>query len=91
MKIPTTMITTSTTKNQGMDMFTSSLYIAGLVALIFASPMTRNHGKKADIISEGISFIIGTTLNVGVVNFLMLIIGCIMLGVGVVLANQVGF
>ena len=42
MKIPTTMITTSTTKNQGMDMFTSSLYITGLAALMFASPMTRN-------------------------------------------------
>ena len=92
MKIPTTMITTSTTtKNQGLDIFTSSLYIACLFPLMSLSPMTRNHGKKADIISEGISFIIGATLNAGAMNFPMLIIGCIMLGVGIGLANQVGF
>ena len=92
MKIPTTTITTSkTTKNQGLDMFTSSLYIAGLVALMFASPMTRNHGQKASIISEGISFIIGATLNAGAMNLPMLIIGHIILGVGIGLANQVGF
>ena len=72
-------------------MLTLSLYIAGLIASMFASPMTRNHGKKASIINGGISFIIGATLNVGAVNFPMLIIGCIMLGVGIGLANQVGF
>ena len=83
MKIPTTTITASTTKNQGMDMFTSSLYIAGLVALMFVSPMMRNHGHKASIISGGISFIIGATLNASAVNLPMLIIGRIMLGVGI--------
>ena len=72
-------------------MFTLSLYIAGLVALMFASPMARNHGQKASIISGGISFIIGATLNAGAVNLPMLIIGRIMLGVGIGLANQVGF
>ena len=92
MKIPMTTITASTTtKNQGLDMFTSSLYIAGLVALMFASPMMRNHGQKASIINGGISSTIGTTLNAGVVNLPILIIGRIMLGVGIGFANQVGF
>ena len=92
MKIPTTTITArTTTKNQGLDMFTSSLYIVGLVALMFVSPMTRNHGKKTSINSGGIIFIIGTTMNAGAMNFPMLIIGCIMLGVVIGLANQVGF
>ena len=72
-------------------MFTSSLYIAGLVALMFGSPMMRNHGKKSNIVSGGIGFIIGTTLNAGAVNLPMLIIGHIMLGVAIGLANQVGF
>ena len=58
---------------------------------MFASPMTRNHGHKASINSGGIHFIIGETLNAGAVNFPMLIIGRIMLGVGIGLANQVGF
>ena len=92
MKIPTTTITASTTtKNQGLDMFTSSLYIAGLVALMFVSPMTRNHGQKASIISGGISSTIGATLNAGVMNLPMIIIGHVMLEVGIGFANQVGF
>lgn len=74
--------------NQGLAMFTSSLYIAGLVASLFASPMTRKYGRKASIISGGISFIIGATLNASAVNLPMLIIGRIMLGVGIGFANQ---
>ena len=38
--------------NQGLEMFTSSLYIAGLIALLFVSPMTaRKYGRKASIIN----------------------------------------
>jgi len=74
--------------NQGLAMFTSSLYIAGLVASLFASPLTRKYGRKASIIGGGISFIIGASLNASAVNLSMLIIGRIMLGVGIGFANQ---
>jgi MFS family permease len=76
--------------NQGLAMFTSSLYIAGLVASLFSSLTTRKCGRKANIISGGISFIIGASLNACAVNLPMLIIGRIMLGVGIGFANQVG-
>jgi MFS family permease len=76
--------------NQGLAMFTSSLYIAGLVASLFASPLTRKYGRRASIIGGGISFIIGASLNASAVNLSMLIIGRIMLGVGIGFANQVG-
>lgn len=76
--------------NQGLAMFTSSLYIAGLVASLFASSVTRKYGRRASIISGGISFIIGASLNASAVNLAMLIIGRIMLGVGIGFGNQVG-
>lgn len=74
--------------NQGLAMFTSSLYIAGLVASLFASPMTRKYGRRASIISGGVSFIIGASLNAGAVNLAMLFIGRIMLGIGIGFGNQ---
>ena len=46
---------------------------------------------EASIISRDINFIIGATMNASAMNFPMLIIGRIMLGVGIGLANQVGF
>ena len=76
--------------NQGLAMFTSSLYVAGLVASLFASSMTRKYGRKATIISGGTSFIVGASLNASAVNLPMLIFGRIMLGVGIGFANQVG-
>lgn len=75
--------------NQGLAMFTSSLYVAGLVASLVASSMTRKYGRKATIISGGTSFIVGASLNASAVNLAMLIFGRIMLGVGIGFANQV--
>eukprot|EP00253_Pinus_taeda_P034094 PITA_34094 len=74
--------------NQGLAMFTSSLYVAGLVASLIASSMTRKYGRKATIISGGTSFIVGASLNASAVNLAMLIFGRIMLGVGIGFANQ---
>ena len=77
--------------NQGLVVFTSSLYVAGLVATMGASNITRKYGRKASIISGGISFLVGSTLNASAMNLTMLISGRIMLGVGIGFANQVGF
>lgn len=75
--------------NQGLAAFTSSLYLAGLVASLAASPVTRKHGRRASIVCGGISFLVGATLNSAAVNLPMLILGRIMLGIGIGFGNQV--
>ncbi|KAI4335603.1 hypothetical protein L6164_014237 [Bauhinia variegata] len=74
--------------NQGLAAFTSSLYLAGLVASLVASPVTRKYGRRTSIIGGGISFLIGSVLNASAVNLAMLILGRIMLGVGIGFGNQ---
>lgn len=75
--------------NQGLAAFTSSLYLAGLVASVGASPVTRRHGRRASIVCGGLSFLAGAALNAGAVNLAMLLLGRIMLGVGIGFGNQV--
>ncbi|KAI3426545.1 MFS domain-containing protein [Psidium guajava] len=74
--------------NQVLASFTSSLYLAGLVSSLVASPITRNYGRRASIICGGVSFLIGATLNAAAENLAMLIVGRIMLGVGIGFGNQ---
>lgn len=75
--------------NQGLAAFTSSLYLAGLVSTLAASPITRNYGRRASIVCGGVSFFIGAALNAGAVNLAMLLAGRILLGVGIGFGNQV--
>lgn len=77
--------------DEGLAAFTSSLYLAGLVASFLASPITRKYGRKRSIICGGISFLIGAALNAAAVNLAMLLLGRIMLGVGIGFGNQVPF
>ncbi|KAK6942237.1 Major facilitator, sugar transporter-like [Dillenia turbinata] len=74
--------------NQGLAAFTSSLYLAGLVASLVASPITRRYGRRGSIICGGISFLIGAALNAAAQNLAMLLLGRIMLGVGIGFGNQ---
>ncbi|KAM1478506.1 hypothetical protein ACFX2I_025920 [Malus domestica] len=74
--------------NQGLAAFTSSLYLAGLVASFVASPVTRNYGRRGSIICGGVSFLVGATLNASAENLAMLLLGRIMLGVGIGFGNQ---
>lgn len=75
--------------NQGLQWFTSSLYLAALIATLFASHTTRNLGRKITMLIAGMFFIVGVILNAGAVNLIMLILGRISLGCGVGFANQV--
>ncbi len=75
--------------SQKLAAFTSSLYLAGLVASLIASPITRKYGRRTSIICGGISFLIGATLNAAAINLAMLLLGRIMLGVGIGFGNQV--
>lgn len=71
--------------------FTSSLYIAGLLASLFASLVTRAYGRKTSILAGGAAFLAGSALNGAALNIYMLILGRILLGVGVGFANHVVF
>lgn len=75
--------------NEGLQLFTSSLYLAALTATLFASVTTRKLGRKLTMLIAGIFFLIGTILNAAAINIGMLIAGRLLLGCGVGFANQV--
>ncbi|KAJ4846726.1 Sugar transport protein 13 [Turnera subulata] len=74
--------------NQGLQLFTSSLYLAGLTATFFASYTTRQLGRRPTMLIAGLFFIGGVVLNAAAQDLAMLIIGRILLGCGVGFANQ---
>ncbi|XP_054783048.1 sugar transport protein 10-like [Prosopis cineraria] len=74
--------------NEILTLFTSSLYIAALVASFFASATTRILGRKPSMFSGGLFFLAGALLNGFAVNIAMLIIGRVLLGFGVGYCNQ---
>ncbi|CAL9144762.1 unnamed protein product, partial [Musa hybrid cultivar] len=74
--------------SQLLTSFTSSLYLAALIASFFASSVTRAFGRKWSMLGGGLTFLVGSALNGAAVNVLMLILGRILLGIGVGFANQ---
>ncbi|KAI3458327.1 hypothetical protein Pfo_014990 [Paulownia fortunei] len=74
--------------SQLLTLFTSSLYLAGLIASLFASSVTRAYGRKPSIVLGGAAFLAGAALNGAAVSIYMLIFGRVLLGVGVGFANQ---
>jgi len=74
--------------SQGLQLFTSSLYLAGLTATFFASYTTRNLGRRLTMLIAGVFFIVGVIFNGAAQNLAMLIVGRILLGCGVGFANQ---
>ncbi|GAB4851314.1 Sugar transport protein 10 [Ancistrocladus abbreviatus] len=71
-----------------LQLFTSSLYLAALVASFFASATTKTFGRKASMFIGGVTFLIGSILNAFAQNIEMLIIGRVFLGFGVGFCNQ---
>ncbi|KAK3138834.1 hypothetical protein QOZ80_5AG0373960 [Eleusine coracana subsp. coracana] len=74
--------------NQGLQLFTSSLFLAGLVATLFASHTTRRLGRRLTMVMAGSFFNIGVIFNGAAQNLAMLIVGRILVGCGVGFANQ---
>ncbi|GMY06545.1 hexose carrier protein HEX6-like isoform X1, partial [Fagus crenata] len=74
--------------SQLLTSFTSSLYIAGLVASLFASSVTRAFGRKPSILVGAAAFLVGSALGGAAMNVSMLIFGRIFLGIGIGFANQ---
>ncbi|XP_006644256.1 sugar transport protein MST7 [Oryza brachyantha] len=66
-----------------LTLFTSSLYLAALVASLFASDITRKFGRKMTMLAGGFIFLVGAILNGAAMNVAMLIVGRILLGIGV--------
>ncbi|PWA67298.1 major facilitator, sugar transporter-like, Major facilitator superfamily domain protein [Artemisia annua] len=71
-----------------LTMFTSSLYLAALLATVVASFTTRYWGRKISMLIGGLTFCAGALLNGFAQAIWMLIVGRILLGVGIGFANQ---
>ncbi|KAM0952413.1 putative major facilitator, sugar transporter, major facilitator superfamily [Dioscorea sansibarensis] len=74
--------------SQLLTTFTSSLYLAALIASFFASTVTRVFGRKWSMLGGGVVFLVGAAINGAAKDVAMLIIGRILLGIGVGFANQ---
>ncbi|KAI4307383.1 hypothetical protein L6164_030582 [Bauhinia variegata] len=74
--------------SQVLTLFTSSLYLAGLLSALLASRVTATFGRRNTMILGGCTFVAGAALNGGAENIAMLILGRILLGMGVGFTNQ---
>ncbi|KAK7353073.1 hypothetical protein VNO80_18509 [Phaseolus coccineus] len=74
--------------SQVLTLFTSSLYLAGLVSSLAASRVTATLGRRNCILLGGVVFLLGASLNGGAQNIVMLILGRVLLGFGVGFTNQ---
>jgi MFS family permease len=74
--------------SQLLTMFTSSFYLSALVASLRANSITRLASHKWSMFVGGVTFLAGCALNDAVQNVTMLILGCVLLGIGVGFANQ---
>ncbi|KAJ3687437.1 hypothetical protein LUZ61_016601 [Rhynchospora tenuis] len=74
--------------NQGLQLFTSSLYLAALVASFFASTVCRKYGRKLTMQVAAFIFLLGVLLNGSAFHIAMLIGGRLLLGCGIGFANQ---
>ncbi|TKY70906.1 Sugar transport protein 1 [Spatholobus suberectus] len=74
--------------SQTLTMFTSSLYLAALVASLGASTVTRVFGRRLTMLSGGVLFLVGAAFNAFAQQVWMLIVGRMLLGFGIGCANH---
>ncbi|ESQ36165.1 hypothetical protein EUTSA_v10007449mg [Eutrema salsugineum] len=74
--------------DQLLQLFTSSLYLAGIFASLAASFLSRRYGRKPIIVSASIFFCLGALLNLFAQDLGMLIAGRLLLGLGIGFGNQ---
>lgn len=74
--------------DQMLQLFTSSLFLAGLVAGMFGGITTKRFGRRGTMLIAGCNFLVGATLNAAAQNLAMLVVGRIFLGFGIGFANQ---
>ncbi|KAL2902356.1 Sugar carrier protein C [Bienertia sinuspersici] len=71
-----------------LTIFTSSLYLAALLASLVASTVTRRLGRRMSMFVGGLLFCGGAIINAAAQDVAMLIIGRLLLGFGIGFANQ---
>ncbi|KAF8730788.1 hypothetical protein HU200_016651 [Digitaria exilis] len=71
-----------------LTLFTSSLYIAGLLATLVASSVTRRFGRRTSMLIGGVLFIVGSAFGGAAINIPMLLLNRIFLGIGLGFSNQ---
>ncbi|GJP37541.1 hypothetical protein CLOM_g21939 [Closterium sp. NIES-68] len=74
--------------SQLLQLFTSSLFLAGIVGGLIASFTTSRFGRVRTMLVGGVFFLLGAALTGGAVNIEMLVLGRVLLGLGVGSANQ---
>ncbi|XP_004295913.1 PREDICTED: sugar carrier protein C-like [Fragaria vesca subsp. vesca] len=74
--------------SQVLTMFTSSLYLAALIASVVAAFVTRKFGRKLSMFFGGVLFCVGAAINAAAMGVWMLILGRILLGFGIGFSNQ---
>ncbi|RHN65337.1 putative major facilitator, sugar transporter, major facilitator superfamily [Medicago truncatula] len=74
--------------SQTLTLFTSSLYLAALVASLGASTATRIFGRHLTMLSGGVLFLAGAAMNGFAEKVWMLYVGRMLLGFGIGCANQ---
>ena len=75
--------------SQLLQLFTSSLYLAAIVASFASTFFTKRFGRKLTIQMASILFVAGAILSTFAINRPLLIAGRILLGAGVGFGNQV--
>lgn len=75
--------------DQYLQLFTSSLYLAAIVASLIASMFCKKLGRRPTMRAASVFFLVGAIINAAARDLAMLIIGRLFLGAGVGFGNQV--
>ncbi|OAY71587.1 Hexose carrier protein HEX6 [Ananas comosus] len=67
--------------SQLLTVFTSSLYVAGLVSTLVASSVSSRFGRRTSMLVGGAVFVAGSAIGGAALNVYMLILGRVLLGV----------
>ncbi|XP_030464239.2 sugar transport protein 6-like [Syzygium oleosum] len=74
--------------DQYLQLFTSSLYLAAIVASLIASMFCKKLGRRPTMRTASVFFLVGAIINAAARDLAMLIIGRLLLGAGVGFGNQ---
>ncbi|XP_011032149.1 PREDICTED: sugar transport protein 8 [Populus euphratica] len=74
--------------SQLLQLFTSSLYLAAIVACFIGSICCKKRGRKPTMQIASVFFLVGAILNAAALNIGMLIAGRLCLGAGIGFGNQ---
>ncbi|XP_054820264.1 sugar transport protein 13-like [Prosopis cineraria] len=74
--------------NQWLQLYTSSLFLAGMAATVVAAYTTRKFGRRMSMLLAGIFSLCGTAFSAAAQDLPMLVIGRLLLGCGIGFSNQ---